>query len=154
MTTMKKDFIHRRIHFAVLCVLWILLLVLPQGCSKMPINGDLDGKWQVIEVEDNGVLLESPPDTRYYYNFYLHVCQLGREYGYVAQFTANMEFTGKSIILDFPYIKAGDAYESDMTKLKYWGLPKSGEVVLNVDQLNGSTLVMSYSNVRIKCRRF
>lgn len=68
-----------------------LLLLISFSCQKSPINGDLDGQWQVMDVSPEP--MEKPIEQRIYYCFSLHVCQLTY---YDGVFTAgNMAFDGK-----------------------------------------------------------
>ena len=53
-----------------------VLLITMTSCQKSPINGDLDGQWQVMSVEPEPSYTEPGYDTRLYYCFSLHVCQL------------------------------------------------------------------------------
>ena len=32
-------------------VIFTLLILLISACGKMPINGDLDGRWQIMKIE-------------------------------------------------------------------------------------------------------
>lgn len=82
-------------------ILGILFLTFFFSCQKAPINGDLDGQWEVMEVEPEPMETNIP--TRIYYNFSLHVCALSY-YGGTFAF-ANMTYTGDELYLDFPSIK-------------------------------------------------
>lgn len=135
-------------------LIFVFLLLSSYGCNKMPINGDLDGKWRVIEVEKDGEILEFPQDARFYYNFYLHVCQLGREVGYIDAFTANMQYDGEFIHLEMPFVKDGNVSPSELNTLKYWGFPMSGEVMFHINRLTSSYLEMSYESEVVRCRKF
>lgn len=132
----------------------IFTFVMMQSCGKMPINGDLDGKWQVMEVIDDGVSLTFPEGKRYYFNFYLHVCQLAEEDGYIGDFTANMSYANDVLTLDFPYVKEGKVSPSSLKTLKYWGVPTNGEVVFRIGHLSSSGLEMSSGTTIVRCRKF
>ena len=81
-----------------LLIIAILFLFLTSGCQKSPINGDLDGQWQVMEVSPAHA--ETPIDARLYYCFYLHVCQLNYYGGTLT--TGSMDYSGDHITLSFP----------------------------------------------------
>lgn len=152
---MKKTSVLKSSIISSFSVVWLLLTLLNmQSCNKMEINDGLDGKWQVIEVIQDGKSIDLPVNNQFYYNFYLHVCQLGREYGYIPAFTANMKYSNDVIALDFPLIKSGTATESEIKSLRYWGVDASGETVFHVDQLSRSKLVISRSGVTVICRRY
>lgn len=55
--------------------LLLLALVLVGSCDKTPINGDLDGMWQLM-TEEKGDTLLNVKDDGIYVNFYLHTVQL------------------------------------------------------------------------------
>lgn len=131
-----------------------LSLLSLQQCTKMPINDGLDGKWQVMEVSEQGESIVFPEGKRYYFNFYLHVCQLAEEYGYISGFTASMSYSDGLLILDFPYVKDGSVSISDINTLRYWGIPTSGEAVFKINELTSSGLVMSSGSTVVRCRRF
>lgn len=141
----------RTCHFLLMAVLASYMM---QSCGKMPINGDLDGKWQVLEVEENGEPLAFPDGKRYYFNFYLHVCQLGEEYGYIGDFSAKMSYSNDLLTLEFPYIKAGKVSPSDLNTLRYWGIPATGEVVFSILHLSSSRLEMTSGTTVVRCRKF
>ena len=43
----------------------VLLVLMVSACGKMPINGDLDGRWQIMKIEyASGV--EEAPERAYY----------------------------------------------------------------------------------------
>lgn len=60
-------------------IITILLLSLG-ACSKAPINGDLDGMWQLLEIEhfdSNGQTIETKYQKNLFWSFQLHLMQLG-----------------------------------------------------------------------------
>lgn len=78
---------------------WIGILMFLSffSCQKAPINGELDGQWEVMEVSPAPIY--TPIQVALYYNFYGHVCMLsyyGGTYGY-----ANMIYNGTNMTLDF-----------------------------------------------------
>ena len=52
----------------LLLLLWGLILFV--GCGKLPINGDLDGQWQIQEIRYTDGRVETP--ERAYYCVQLH----------------------------------------------------------------------------------
>ena len=82
-------------------IICILTLLITSGCPKHPINGDLDGQWQVMEVtpEPQEVVIVE----RMYYCFSLHTVQL-TFYGAGPWVSGNiLKFDDKQLVLDFPY---------------------------------------------------
>ncbi|MCM1483830.1 MAG: lipocalin-like domain-containing protein [Muribaculaceae bacterium] len=82
-------------------ILTILCLVAATSCTKRPINGDLDGQWQLMSVERTDGTT-TVPDPRVYYCFFLHTAQFTCPV--IKAETANMSYIkDSSITLDFPY---------------------------------------------------
>lgn len=155
MTVMKNFSFLRHIWKICLAVFALVAFqTMTQSCSKMPINSDLDGKWQVMEVVEDGELVEFPHGKRYYYNFYLHVCQLAEEYGYIQDFTANMTYSDGRLTLDFPHVKNGEVPASGLENLRFWGIPTLGEVTFKITHLTSSSLVMTDGSYTVRCRKF
>lgn len=67
------------------------------SCQKAPINGDLDGQWEVVDVipAPEHIIIQE----RLYYNFYLHTCMLSYNGGTTAY--AKMAYNGETMTLDF-----------------------------------------------------
>ena len=86
MDTMKKGFII------------ILLAVLASACGKLPINGDLDGRWQIMKIEYASGEEDTP--ERAYYSIALHTINLMQVGG--GNQSGNMEYTGDSLFVTMP----------------------------------------------------
>lgn len=125
--------------------LTILIVSAAQSCNKAPINGKLDGQWQIMSIETaDGVM---KPEGQYYYCFNLHIAQLN-SVGHGVH-TANMIYEGSEIHLDFPYSRD----ENSLKSLSAWGVD-SNPVTLKVIRLTSSQLVMETATTVITCRRF
>ena len=79
----------------------ILLMLIVGACGKMPINGDLDGRWQIMKIEYASGEEETP--ERAYYSVALHTINL-MQVGVTSQ-TGNMEYTGDSLFVEMPVSK-------------------------------------------------
>ena len=55
-------------------IIGALLLLMAGACGKMPINGDLDGRWQIMKIEYASGEEEVP--ERAYYSVALHTINL------------------------------------------------------------------------------
>lgn len=110
------------------------LIIILTSCTKAPINGDLDGQWEVIEVYP--APSETIIDQRLFYNFYMHVCQLSYYGSYFSD--AQMIYEDNTIILDFPYATSIE----DIKILKQYGI-LSNPVTFNVEFLNKNSLILS-----------
>lgn len=113
------------------------------GCQKAPINGELDGQWQVT---DTTPLPSVEPDVRLYYNFSLHVCSLSYYGGYFL--SGNMTYDEKTLTLHFPF-----AYvEHEMLDLTQFGI-HSNPVTFNVEFKGHNTLILTNEESTVMLRR-
>lgn len=137
-------------------VLIIFSLMTFSGCRKWSHNGDIDGQWQVLEVSYSGSPIEFPEGEIYYYNFYLHTFQLTFTGVRPNRLTGNFTYDkDKDLIgLELGYVIENKVDPLWLQRLVYWGIPSSGEVVMQIHELTSSRLVMGYDNVLIVCRKF
>ena len=124
------------------------MLLFTGSCQKSPINGDLDGQWQVMDVTPE------PSETvfpeRLYICFSLHVCQLtGYDVGVHAE--ANMQFDQKkkTLYLDFPNINT----EESIARLAQYGI-YNNPVTFDVELLTSSKLILRDGDVVVTLRKF
>lgn len=55
----------------------ISIVLLLTACDKMPMNGNLDGMWQLMAIQNNATSnVSDVKDSRLYYSFQLHLVQL------------------------------------------------------------------------------
>lgn len=122
-----------------------LIICLLCGCSKDSINGDLDGRWQIMEMSTSPG--ENLKEKQLYFNFYLHVCSLSFYGGYLAE--ANLTYIDDKITLYFPYFQTPEALE----KLNKYGI-YSNPVTFHVISLTGKKLVIQDGDILITLRKF
>lgn len=119
----------------------IALLLLGQSCGKVSHNGDLDGMWRVLTVE-NLTTGEVTYPNQHFYCFYLHTANLTK--GVVCA-TANMIYDYPKLILDFPYNSAG--------QLDEWGI-YSNYVEFEILELNSREMTMRSTEALVAMRKF
>ena len=85
-------------------IIGALLLLMASACGKMPINGDLDGRWQIMKIAYASGEEENP--ERAYYSVALHTINLMKVD--VTSQTGNMEYTGDSLFVVMPISKVED----------------------------------------------
>lgn len=127
--------------------LGIVIALGASSCQKSPINGDLDGQWQImsVEPEPSDMII----DENLYYCFSLHVCQLtyyGN--GYTSGILA---FDGNSISLSFPNLDMNN--DRNIKLLRQYGI-YSNPVVFQVDYLDKDKLIMKSEESRVILRKF
>lgn len=127
----------------------LLVAFILTSCSKMPINGDLDGAWQVMYMEVDGVEVkpaEGAPSCFIYIQ--RHVVQLARP-GVVA--TGNMYYDHKDkLSFDFPYSVDN---ETERAQLSYYGI-YSKDITYKIIELTRKRLVIESERTRLECRKF
>ena len=149
MTNMKNI---SRIFLAGVCVLVCTILV--GGCRKAPINGKLDGQWQIMKIEltDDGTV--TTPEWRAYIDINLHVVNLTTVTTAEVQgdrVCGNLIYdkSASTMTLDFPYNTEG----SKLERLKVWGI-YSNPVTFDIVKVNGKELVIRSARSIVTCRRY
>lgn len=130
---------------AVSLLLFILLMILPAGCKKEYINGDLDGLWRLESITVNGE--EQPMQGRLYWAFSFHVVQLTDKGAPFS--TGNLSFDGSTVSVDFP---VADTEEAKL-QLQRWGVYEN-PCSYTVDYLSNSRLTMSQGSVSLTLTKF
>lgn len=122
--------------------------LLSAGCGKAPMNGHLDGQWQVMSVEP-----EAPEiifQNRLYMCFYMHTCQL-TEYGSGIWTSGNMKYEkGKSLWLDFPDLSSSTVAPA---KLKQFGIYRN-PVSFTVDYIDNKKMILRNDDAIVTLRKF
>lgn len=134
-----------KIFLSYLAIMAVLLTC--AGCQKSPINGYLDGQWQVMEVTPEPT--EQIITERLYMGFYLHVCQL-YYYNGGGWMAGNMKYEGKTLSLDFPYATDNPDAEA---MLRQYGINKN-PVVFNIETLTKDRLVIRDGETVVTLRKF
>ncbi|MDE7452643.1 MAG: lipocalin-like domain-containing protein, partial [Paramuribaculum sp.] len=80
----------------------VFTLAILSSCRKGGINGELDGQWRVLTVEDLSTGTVTEP-TDIFYCFYLHTVNLSHPTVFA---TGIMTYSGTSLTLEFPYFPA------------------------------------------------
>ncbi len=138
-----KSYKNKLSHLYILMSFLMPLIIF--SCQKAPINGDLDGQWQVMSVSPEPV--DKPIDERLYYCFYLHTCNLTY---YDSMFTAgNMIFNGKTLFLDFP--NAGSQLSTRC--LRQYGINEN-PITFTVEHLDKKSLILRHGDTVVTMRKF
>ena len=119
----------------------ILLMLIVGACGKMPINGDLDGRWQIMKIEYASGEVETP--ERAYYSVSLHTINL-MQVGVTSQ-TGNMEYTGDSLFVEMPISKIENLLPFGMN---------GTEQRFGVKELTSKQLVLQSDYARLEFRKF
>ena len=122
-------------------IIGALLLLMASACGKMPINGDLDGRWQIMKIEYASGEEEVP--ERAYYSVALHTINL-MKVG-VSNQTGNREYTGDSLFVVMPISKVEDLLPFGMN---------GTEQRFGVKELTSNHLVLQSDYARLEFRKF
>lgn len=132
----------------------ILCVSLFGACRKTPINGDLDGHWQIMSVEWVSDGSDVSPLLRSYICINLHIMQLrnvslSEDPGSV--FSGNMYYdkAESKITVDFPY----NTSPNQVDQLHPWGI-YTNPVTFDIVKLDGKQLVLRTPETFITCRRY
>lgn len=120
----------------------IILFAAAVSCQKRGINGDLDGQWRIISIENLQDDTTTEP-TGLFICFNLHTVNLTR--GVVAH-TGNMVHDGDMIALEFPY-------NTDNTSLNEWGI-FSWQTTFEITHLTGKDLTLRSESAIINLKKF
>ena len=146
----------KRIGFNIFlgAALVVLMLTAFGSCRKAPINGKIDGQWQIMSVEWLEDGRDLTPLLRSYIDINLHVMQLRN----VAQaeyagslYSGNMVYdkTASTITVDFPYNLEGTA----LLALQPWGI-YTNPVTFEIIKLDGKQLILKTPQTLVTCRRY
>ena len=116
-------------------------MLIVSACGKTPINGDLDGRWQIMKIEYASGKEEVP--ERAYYSVALHTINL-MQVGVTSQ-TGNMEYTGDSLFVKMPVSKIEDLLPFGMNDTKQR---------FGVKELTSKHLVLQSDYARLEFRKF
>ena len=122
-------------------IIAVLLILIVSACGKTPINGDLDGRWQIMKIEYASGEEETP--ERAYYSVALHTINL-MQVGVTSQ-TGNMEYTGDSLFVKMSVSKIEDLLPFGMNDTKQR---------FGVKELTSKHLVLQSDYARLEFRKF
>ena len=131
----------------IICVFLISLVwAFSGGCRKMPINGDLDGQWQVMDVNpepDEEIIKE-----RLYYCFSLHICQL-TAYETGVWRSGKLIYDNDYLYLDFPDSNSPEI----LATLKQYGI-FNNPIKFQVEYIDRNKLILKDGEVTVTLRKF
>lgn len=127
--------------------LLFIAIALLTSCQKSPINGDLDGQWQVMTVTPQPA--EEVTSERIYMCFSLHTCQL-TYYGNGPWTSGNiLKFADNTLALEFPYATS----ENSIALLRQYGI-NSNPVSFTIETLTKDRLILRDGDTVIELRKF
>ncbi len=122
----------------------VFAITILSHCQKAPINGHLDGQWQVMEVYPTP---ETIIDQRLYYCFYMHTCMLTYYGGEMAN--GNFQYSDNYLQMDFPHPNILPAEPI----FKQYGI-NSNPVTFSIETLTKDKLVLKDGETTVTLRKF
>lgn len=142
--------------FYLICLLSVFGWV---ACDKMPVNGRLDGMWQLQQVDYDDGTAVCPEYI--YYNFQLELCKLTKVHNSgeadrsIDNYLGRFEFTGSSLQL---YDLRGWVYRQPETpvtagELAAFGIPGTEEH-FDIEKLTADRMILRSATARLSFRKF
>lgn len=127
-----------------------MIVVMLSSCGKTPINGKLDGMWQLIQIDNAEGSNHEIKDKRVYYSIQLELISLrgmsGSKY-----ILGRFEHTGDSLFL---YDLRSDGEQpSSLDDLKPYGLTTT-EPRFGVEELTGKAMILKSEDTKLYFRKF
>lgn len=125
--------------------------MLLSSCEKLPLNGQLDGMWQLMKIQRNGQESENTQEDRLYYSFQLNLMALqkGGQIGYLGRFAHNLD---SLTIYDFRQ-QSDNSVLASTSDLFPFGLNSTTEYFL-IERLDNASLIIHSESVLLTFRRF
>ncbi len=130
------------------------------ACDKLPANGDLDGLWQLMEIENAGTVTDMK-SNRMYCSFQLHLFMLGSAkdgprayFGYFEHKNGTIRFHQFTFRSDYSGTPSEDKLmtDDDLSVIQPWGFT-STDCTFTVKKLTGSALVLDNGTETVTYRK-
>ena len=145
-------------HRNILIIILLSLLTFT-ACDKLPMNGVLDGMWQLLEVEHNNQT-ETVKAKGIYLSFQMHTVQFDAE-GQIHQFFSLFEHSGRTLRIYNICKESENATSADDNQLldeseiylvEKWGIYHTDEP-FQVLQLNSDGMILQSEDAKLKFRK-
>lgn len=141
-------------HILLTCIAVVVFATMTGSCRKAPINGKLDGLWQIMKIEYLADGTDVTSQRRSYISINLHVVQLTdvtetEDSGASISGNLNYDESAGILTMNFPY----NTSESSLPQLQSWGI-YTNPVTFSIVKLDGRQLILKSTDTLITCRRF
>ena len=130
-----------------------LLGLLCVTCAKAPINGDLDGFWQLAEIAyKKGTVTDTHNDVLFYS---VQLKLIGLQKGGNNQYLGRFVQTEDSLfVYDFRLNITGDnSQKAAAGDLQAWGIPDTTERFA-IEKLNGKEMILTSATASLSFRKW
>ena len=132
-------------------LLFIFLLLSISSCDKTPINGKLDGRWQLMTIEYNdGSIKEC---YRIYYSIQLHLVEISDKGGNGETFIGQFLYGNNEVTMSEFRYRGNEENLAEAKNLEPFGM----NVLTNqfkVEKATGQTLILKSDYARLTFRKF
>lgn len=132
-------------------LLFLLLLLGISSCDKAPINGKLDGRWQLMTIEyEDGRIEEC---YRIYYSIQLHLVEISDKGGKGGTFIGRFSYKDDEVTMS-DFRRRGQEEElATLAELQTFGisLPLTH---FEVEKATGEKLILKSDYARLNFRKF
>lgn len=131
--------------------LFIVLLLGISSCDKAPINGKLDGRWQLMTIEyEDGSIKEC---QRIYYSIQLHLIEISDKGGRGGTFIGRFSYKGNEVTMSEFRHRGNEEKLATLTELEPFGLNLPINQ-LHVEKATGEKMILKSDYARLTFRKF
>lgn len=121
------------------------------SCDKAPINGKLDGRWQLMTIEyANGKIEEC---NRIYYSIQLHLVEISAKGGNGGTHIGRFSYKGDEVTMSEFRHRGDEEKLTTLNELKPFGLNQAINH-LKVEKATGKKLILKSDYARLTFRKF
>ncbi len=132
-------------------LLFILFMLGISSCDKAPINGKLDGRWQLMTIEyTNGKIEEC---NRIYYSIQLHLVEISAKGGNGGTHIGRFSYKGDEVTMSEFRHRGDEEKLTTLNELKPFGLNQAINH-LKVEKATGKKLILKSDYARLTFRKF
>lgn len=132
-------------------LLFLLLLLGISSCDKAPINGKLDGRWQLMTIEYTDGEVEEC--YRIYYSIQLHLVEISDKGGNGGTHIGRFSYKDDEVTMSEFRHRGDEEILSNLNELKPFGLNLPSNH-LKVERATSEQLILKSDYARLTFRKF
>lgn len=133
----------------IFLLIWLLLGI--SSCNKAPVNGKLDGRWQLMTIENADGDIEEC--YRIYYSIQLHLVEISDKGGKGGTFIGRFSYEDDEVTVSEFRHRGNEEELATLAELKPFGL-YSPITHFKVEKATGDKLVLRSDDARLSFRKF
>lgn len=132
-------------------LLFLLLMLGISSCDKAPINGKLDGRWQLMTIEYSDGAIEEC--NRIYYSIQLHLVEISNKGQNGATHIGRFSYKDDEVTMSEFRHRGDEEILTTSKELKPFGLNQPVNY-LNVETATSQRLILKSDYARLTFRKF